>query len=184
MNLDNYFYEIGLDFGTKSQNVNIQCYVVYIFVHFGTHKRRFSLHIKRDSQFNPKNSGYQISKIHPSFTVLPFHNDFVFLSLLKHEQIASEPRKLSWTFKVCFHAIVNQVLWVLLQQKIIFSLTFWHEQRRDFNANRAAVSRIKRKFFTQMYPIQLVNPDGSTVRIRYDVPKKYVKVNWLGANFL
>ena len=27
-----------------------------------------------------------------------------------------------------------------------------------------------------MYPIQLVNPDGSTVRIRYDVPKQYVKV--------
>ena len=64
-----------------------------------------------------------------------------------------------------------------LQQNLRFSSTFWHEQRRDFNSNRAAVSRIRRKFFTQMYPIQLVNPDGSTVRIRYDVPKQYVKVN-------
>ena len=96
---------------------------------------------------------------------------------MNHEQIASEPRKLSWTFKVSFHMIENQVLLIHLQQKLLFSLTFWHEQRRDFNSNRAAVSRIRRKFFTQMYPIQLVNPDGSTVRIRYDVPKKYVKVS-------
>ena len=29
-----YFHEIGLDFGTESQNVNKQCYTMNIFVQF------------------------------------------------------------------------------------------------------------------------------------------------------
>ena len=57
-----------------------------------------------------------------------------------------------------------------------YSLTLWHEQRREFNANRAAVTRIRRKAFTQMYPVQLVNPDGSTIRIKYPTPRINVKV--------
>lgn len=56
------------------------------------------------------------------------------------------------------------------------SSTILHEQRRGFNSNRAIVTRVKRAHFTQVYPVQLVNPDGSTVRVKYPTPRIMLKL--------
>jgi len=50
------------------------------------------------------------------------------------------------------------------------------EQKRDFNANRAVVTRVRRNLFTRLYPTTLVNADGSTVRIKYPTPRILVKL--------
>ena len=45
-----------------------------------------------------------------------------------------------------------------------------------YNSNRAAVTRINRKVYPQMYPTLMVFPDGSTVNIRYKDPRAIIKV--------
>ena len=50
------------------------------------------------------------------------------------------------------------------------------EQRRYLNANRSTVTKIKRNVFTRVYPVSLVNPDGSTIRVKYSTPRILVKL--------
>lgn len=50
------------------------------------------------------------------------------------------------------------------------------EQKRSFNSNRAVVTRVKRNLFSRLFPTTLVNPDGSTVRIKYPTPRILVKL--------
>ena len=38
------------------------------------------------------------------------------------------------------------------------------------------MTRVKRSLFTRLYPTTLVNPDGSTVRIKYPTPRILVKL--------
>ncbi|NXR80098.1 RM55 protein, partial [Pycnonotus jocosus] len=40
------------------------------------------------------------------------------------------------------------------------------------NSNRAAISHLHRKLYGRLYPVLLVNTDGSTVRLRYSEPKR------------
>lgn len=49
-------------------------------------------------------------------------------------------------------------------------------QCREFNANRAAVTKVKRALHARQYPVNLVNPDGSTIRIKYPTPRVIVKL--------
>jgi hypothetical protein len=56
------------------------------------------------------------------------------------------------------------------------SKVFCEEQKRDFNSNRALVTRVKRTLFPRLYPSTLVNPDGSTVRIKYPTPRNLVRL--------
>ena len=59
----------------------------------------------------------------------------------------------------------------------LFSLSkICFEQKRDFNSNRAVVTRVKRSLYSRLYPTTLVNPDGSTVRIKYPTPRILVKL--------
>ena len=58
----------------------------------------------------------------------------------------------------------------------MFSSLAFGEQRRNLNANRSAVTKIKRNVFTRVYPVTLVNPDGSTIRIKYSTPRILVKL--------
>lgn len=50
------------------------------------------------------------------------------------------------------------------------------EQKRDFNANRAVVTKVKRNIYTRLYPVTLVNPDGSTVITKCPTPRIVVKL--------
>lgn len=58
----------------------------------------------------------------------------------------------------------------------VFSSYIWWEQLRHFNANRAVVTKIKRTVFPRLYPVTLVNADGSTVRTKYPTPRHIVKL--------
>uniref|UniRef100_A0A8C5U5J5 Mitochondrial ribosomal protein L55 n=2 Tax=Malurus TaxID=55806 RepID=A0A8C5U5J5_9PASS len=40
------------------------------------------------------------------------------------------------------------------------------------NSNRAAISHLHRQLYGRLYPVLLVNTDGSTVRLRYSEPKR------------
>ncbi|NXD77446.1 RM55 protein, partial [Halcyon senegalensis] len=40
------------------------------------------------------------------------------------------------------------------------------------NSNRAAISHLHRQLYGRLYPVLLVNADGSTVRLRYKEPKR------------
>lgn len=71
---------------------------------------------------------------------------------------------------------MSQILQTIQRQLFRYCTLPWAEQRRHLNANRAAVTKIKRNVFTRMYPVTLVNADGSTTRIKYSVPRILVKL--------
>ena len=57
-----------------------------------------------------------------------------------------------------------------------FKLPVYFEQFRNFNANRAVVTKIKRTTYCRKYPTLLVQPDGSTITVNYHEPREIIKV--------
>lgn len=47
---------------------------------------------------------------------------------------------------------------------------------RNLNAHTAGITRTHRLKFPRSYPTVLVQPDGSSFNIRYDEPRKIIKV--------
>ncbi|XP_071799593.1 large ribosomal subunit protein mL55-like [Asterias amurensis] len=45
-----------------------------------------------------------------------------------------------------------------------------------WNSNRAVIAKTNRKVYPRQYPTVVVNPDGSTFRIKYDEPRKIIKL--------
>lgn len=45
------------------------------------------------------------------------------------------------------------------------------------NSNRASISKLNRKIYTQRYQTLLVRPDGSSLVVRYDEPRRIIKVS-------
>ena len=45
-----------------------------------------------------------------------------------------------------------------------------------YNSNTAALTRIKRSKYPRLYPTRIVNPDGSTYTIRYEMPRQIICV--------
>ncbi|OQV25440.1 hypothetical protein BV898_01115 [Hypsibius exemplaris] len=43
-----------------------------------------------------------------------------------------------------------------------------------FNSNRAGVAKIGRTTYTRLYPTMIVQPDGSTINIRYKEPRRII----------
>jgi len=48
-------------------------------------------------------------------------------------------------------------------------------QTRQLNANRCAVTKIKRSRYTRQYPTSAVQPDGSTITIKYPAPVQLIR---------
>lgn len=44
------------------------------------------------------------------------------------------------------------------------------------NSNRASITKIRRNQYARMYPTLIVQPDGSTLRIRHNTPELIIKV--------
>lgn len=44
------------------------------------------------------------------------------------------------------------------------------------NSNAASVTRVKRATYVRSYPTVLVQPDGSTINVRYHEPRQLIKV--------
>jgi len=47
---------------------------------------------------------------------------------------------------------------------------------RFINANRAAVTKIKRARYTHLYPTTVVLPDGSTITVKYPEPRVLLRL--------
>lgn len=45
-----------------------------------------------------------------------------------------------------------------------------------FNSNRASVARCGRHKYERLYPVMLVQPDGSTINIQYKEPRRVLTV--------
>merc|ERR1712142_251336 len=43
-----------------------------------------------------------------------------------------------------------------------------------WNSNRASISRINRTIYPRLYPVTVVNPDGSSFRIRFKEPRRII----------
>ncbi|XP_014663266.1 PREDICTED: 39S ribosomal protein L55, mitochondrial-like [Priapulus caudatus] len=52
----------------------------------------------------------------------------------------------------------------------------WNSFFLRHNSNRASITKIGRLTYARLYPTMLVNPDGSTVRIKYREPRKIIKL--------
>jgi large subunit ribosomal protein L55 len=50
------------------------------------------------------------------------------------------------------------------------------DQLRNFTANRAVVTKVKRTTYCRKYPTLLVQPDGSTFTIKYHEPREIIKL--------
>lgn len=50
----------------------------------------------------------------------------------------------------------------------------WQSLR--YNCNRASITRMKREHYVRTYPVLLLQPDGSTITIRYEKPRKLLKL--------
>ncbi|XP_002408652.3 39S ribosomal protein L55, mitochondrial [Ixodes scapularis] len=44
------------------------------------------------------------------------------------------------------------------------------------NSNTASISRIKRATYVRLYPTVLVQPDGSTINVRYHEPRQLIRL--------
>merc|ERR1712170_129474 len=49
-------------------------------------------------------------------------------------------------------------------------------QQSRWNCNRASVTRINRIYYAHTYPTLLVKPDGSTINIKYKVPRGIIRL--------
>ncbi|GAB6031656.1 Mitochondrial ribosomal protein L55 [Chamberlinius hualienensis] len=47
---------------------------------------------------------------------------------------------------------------------------------RSFNSHTASIGKVGRQTYTRLYPTLLVNPDGSTITIRYHLPQRIIKL--------
>ncbi|XP_020487549.1 large ribosomal subunit protein mL55 [Labrus bergylta] len=47
-----------------------------------------------------------------------------------------------------------------------------HSQTPHLNSNRTSVVRCGRQKYERLYPVMLVRPDGSTINIRYNEPRR------------
>ncbi|XP_056319878.1 39S ribosomal protein L55, mitochondrial [Danio aesculapii] len=52
----------------------------------------------------------------------------------------------------------------------------FHSTVFQSNSNRTSVVRLGRQKYERMYPVLLVRPDGSTINIRYQEPRKLMKM--------
>ncbi|CAD6992529.1 39S ribosomal protein L55, mitochondrial [Ceratitis capitata] len=55
-------------------------------------------------------------------------------------------------------------------------LTTGQKQVRCISSATAAVTRLHRSVYCRMYPTVVVQPDGSTINIRYHEPRKIIKL--------
>merc|ERR1711976_546508 len=49
-------------------------------------------------------------------------------------------------------------------------------QSQRCNSNKASITRINRKYFARTYPTLLILPDGSSINIKYNIPRRIIKL--------
>lgn len=59
-----------------------------------------------------------------------------------------------------------------------FQISHFFTPVRHVSSCTAAITKIHRKTYSRTYPTLLVQPDGSTIRIRYHEPRRIIEVSW------
>ncbi|XP_042885833.1 39S ribosomal protein L55, mitochondrial-like isoform X2 [Penaeus japonicus] len=54
--------------------------------------------------------------------------------------------------------------------------SFATSAKTNINCHRASIARIGRLTYTRMYPVTIVQTDGSTINVRYHEPRKIIKL--------
>uniref|UniRef100_A0A3Q2C971 HECT domain-containing protein n=1 Tax=Cyprinodon variegatus TaxID=28743 RepID=A0A3Q2C971_CYPVA len=65
----------------------------------------------------------------------------------------------------------------LLQDVLLVRSSFLHGTGAQLGSNRTSVVRCGRQKYERQYPVLLVQPDGSTVSIRYPEPRRILLVS-------
>lgn len=59
----------------------------------------------------------------------------------------------------------------------------YYQQIRHVSSSTATITKVHRLLYCRLYPTMLVQPDGSTIRIRYHEPRKIIRVNVAFSSF-
>jgi hypothetical protein len=82
----------------------------------------------------------------------------------------------------CFN-IVNVLSFRCLQEMVAQShflrVSSLHTTTTQHNSNKTSIVRSSRQKYERLYPLLLVQPDGSTINIRYKEPKRILMVSIL-----
>lgn len=65
----------------------------------------------------------------------------------------------------------------MLTSKLLSNLKCSYHQIRNVSSSTAAITKIHRLLYTRLYPTVLVQPDGSTINVRYHEPRKIIRVS-------
>lgn len=64
----------------------------------------------------------------------------------------------------------------MLVSTLLKNLKCNHQQMRNISSSTAAITKVHRLLYCRLYPTMVVQPDGSTINIRYHEPRKIVRV--------
>ncbi|XP_036377113.1 39S ribosomal protein L55, mitochondrial [Megalops cyprinoides] len=73
-----------------------------------------------------------------------------------------------WASKSCIYGFLHQHV----MQRCLPAASAFHSSACQHNSNRTSIVRCGRQKYGRMYPVLLVRPDGSTINIRYNEPRR------------
>ncbi|KAG7487776.1 hypothetical protein MATL_G00027110 [Megalops atlanticus] len=73
-----------------------------------------------------------------------------------------------WAAKSCIYRFLHQQA----MQRCVLAASTFHSSASQHNSNRTSIVRCGRQKYGRSYPVLLVRPDGSTINIRYNEPRR------------
>lgn len=58
-------------------------------------------------------------------------------------------------------------------------IAFNSQQMRSISSLTAAITKVHRSVYCRVHPVVVVNPDGSSINIRYPEPRQIIRVRWI-----
>ncbi|KAL1022418.1 hypothetical protein UPYG_G00026720 [Umbra pygmaea] len=74
----------------------------------------------------------------------------------------------AWTSK----SVLNRCLQEVVAPRSFLPTSTLHTTSTHHNSNKTSIARCSRQKYERLYPVLLVQPDGSTINIRYREPKR------------
>ncbi|XP_029563085.1 large ribosomal subunit protein mL55 [Salmo trutta] len=68
--------------------------------------------------------------------------------------------------------LLNRRLQEVVAQRHFLAASTLHTATTQHNSNKTSIVRCSRQKYERMYPVLLIQPDGSTINIRYKKPKR------------
>ncbi|XP_055717222.1 39S ribosomal protein L55, mitochondrial-like [Salvelinus fontinalis] len=68
--------------------------------------------------------------------------------------------------------LLNRCLPEVVAKRHLFPASTLHTATTQHNSNKTSIVRCSRQNYERMYPVLLIEPDGSTINIRHKKPKR------------